>query len=76
MWLQYILERKKSKALEDRRINKSKDESIEDTIIAYEKKSILIEKAFDKHAQAVILRRMERELEKLEDEKIVLFSRL
>ena len=63
---------KKAKALEDRRINKSKDESIEDTIIAYEKKSILIEKAFDKHAQAVILRRMERELEKLEDEKIVL----
>ena len=66
------LKEKKAKALEDRRINKSKDESIEDTIIAYEKKSILIEKAFDKHAQAVILRRMERELEKLEDEKIVL----
>lgn len=64
------LKDKKAKILEDRKLNKSKDESIEKTIVAYERKTKLIEKVFDKHAQAVILRRMERELDKLANEKI------
>lgn len=64
------LKEKKAKLLEERKINKKKDESIEKTTLAFEKKSKLIEKVFDKHAQAVILRRMEKELERLNNEKI------
>lgn len=64
------LKEKKVKIMEDKKINKEKDEVIEKTTLAFEKKSKLIEKVFDKHAQAVILRRMERELDKLSHEKI------
>lgn len=64
------LKEKKAKLIEDRKINKKKDETIEKTTVAYARKTKLLEKVFDKHAQAVILRRMERELEKLADEKI------
>lgn len=65
----YIKE-KKAKQLEERKLNKAKDETIEKTNIAYNRKFYLLEKVDNKHAQAVILRRMERELERLEGEKI------
>ena len=64
------LKEKKAKQIEERKFNKSKDETIEKTVVAYEKKTKLLEKVIDKHAQAVILRRMERELKKLASEKI------
>ena len=65
----YIKE-KKAKLIEDRKLNKAKDETIEKTNVAYNRKFYLLEKVDNKHAQAVILRRMERELERLEEEKI------
>lgn len=65
-----FLREKKAKLIEERKINKSKDETIEKTRIAFEKKEILLERTFAKHSQAVILRRMERALERIEEEKI------
>lgn len=65
-----FLKEKKAKLIEDRKFNKTKDETIEKTIAAFDKKTILLEKVFDKHAQAVILRRMERELDRITSEKI------
>ncbi len=65
-----FLKEKKLKLIEERKLNKSKDEIIERTEIASQRKLYLLEKTNAKHAQAVILRRMERELERLSNEKI------
>lgn len=66
------LKEKKIKQQEDKKFNRKKDETIEETTKAFEKKQKLLERVDNKHAQAVILRRMERELEKLSAEKIEL----
>lgn len=65
----YIKE-KKIKQQEERKNNRKKDEDIEKTTVAYEKKMRLLERVNNKHSQAVILRRMERELIRLSEEKI------
>ena len=66
------LKEKKEKLLEEKKKNQATDLVIEKTVKAVTKKNILLEKVENKHAQAVVLRRMEKELEKLDKEKIPL----
>ena len=65
----YVKE-KKAIIAKAKKINISTEQIIEKTNRASTKKLALLEKCGNKHAQAVILRRMERELEKLENSKI------
>lgn len=65
-----FLKQKKLKLKEDMKENKKTDLIIEETMARVEKKMKLIERVDNKHAHAVMLRRMERELEKLEKSKV------
>lgn len=65
-----FLKAKKIKMAEDKKHNLEKDLVIDKTTTAVAKKCILLEKCDNKHAQAVILRRMRRELTQLNREKI------
>lgn len=66
---QYLKE-KKVKIAKERKINIAADLIIEKTLKAMDKKQDLIDRIENKRGQAVILRRMERELEKLGKGKI------
>ncbi|MGL5963416.1 MAG: ABC-F family ATP-binding cassette domain-containing protein [Fusobacteriaceae bacterium] len=61
---------KKALIARAKKLNIAAELVIEKTNRASDRKQILLEKCENKHAQAVILRRMERELEKLEKSKI------
>lgn len=63
---------KKEKLAATKKINAKIEEAIHKTYDAYEKKLQLLERCDNKHAQAVILRRMEREMTKLGKDKIKL----
>lgn len=65
-----FLKEKKIKLAEEKRLNQAANTTVEKTSKAVDKKYILIERCENKHAQAVILRRMQRELYKLDKEKI------
>lgn len=56
---------------EEKKENKEKDAEIEEMSERIRRKERLLERVEDKHSHAVILRRMEKELEKLEKGKIV-----
>lgn len=64
------LREKKIRVAEDKRKNKETEEIIEETQEAIEKKLKLLERCNNKHAHAVILRRMRKELERLQRERI------
>lgn len=66
------LREKKANIKEAKKHNLKTDLIIEERCGNVERKTKLIERVDNKHAHAVILRRMERELEKLEKEKIEL----
>ncbi len=65
-----FLKEKKARIKEDKKHNLKTDLVIEETMARVEKKMKLIERVDNKHAHAVMLRRMERELEKLEKDKV------
>lgn len=65
-----FLREKKVKIAADKKANMLAEIIVDKTNKAMEKKEILLDKCDNKHAQAVILRRMERELKKLDNEKI------
>ena len=67
------LREKKIRVAEDKRKNKETEEIIEETQEAIEKKLKLLERCNNKYAHAVILRRMRKELERLQRE-IIKFS--
>lgn len=64
------LREKKIRVAEDKRKNKETEEIIEETQEAIEKKLKLLERCNNKYAHAVILRRMRKELERLQRERI------
>jgi hypothetical protein len=63
-----FIKQKKIKIAEEKRYNAEKNAEIEETLGAYEKKLDLLEVCDNKHAQAVILKRMLREMQKLNKE--------
>jgi len=65
-----FLKEKKLKIKEDKKHNLKTELIIEERGVNVARKTNLIEKVDNKHAHAVILRRMERELEKLEKQKV------
>ncbi|MGL6065422.1 MAG: ABC-F family ATP-binding cassette domain-containing protein [Fusobacteriaceae bacterium] len=65
-----FLKEKKIKLAEEKKNIQASNLVIDKTSKAVDKKYILLEKSENKHAQAVILRRMQRELYKLDKEKI------
>ncbi|WP_321328526.1 ATP-binding cassette domain-containing protein [uncultured Ilyobacter sp.] len=65
-----FLKEKKLKLSEERKQNQKTDLVIEETQLSVHRKVKLLEKVDNKHAHAVILRRMRRELKKLEKQKI------
>jgi ATPase subunit of ABC transporter with duplicated ATPase domains len=64
------LKEKKIKLSEEKKHNLKTNLIMEETEIRVERKMKLLEKVDNKHAHAVMLRRMERELDKLEKKKI------
>lgn len=64
------LKEKKVRIAEDKKKNRETEETIEETQEAIEKKLKLLERCNNKHAHAVILRRMRKELERLQRERI------
>nr|WP_307774530.1 ATP-binding cassette domain-containing protein [uncultured Cetobacterium sp.] len=67
---QQFLKEKKAKLAQDRKQNIKTEDEILDTHKAIERKLILLEKCNNKHAHAVILKRMRKELEKLQRQRI------
>ena len=65
-----FLKEKKLKIKEEKKHNLKMDLAMEETAARVGKKMNLLEKVDNKHAHAVILRRMRRELEKLEKQKV------
>lgn len=65
-----FLKEKKLKLAEEKKENQKIDSIIQDTENAVRRKYVLLEKCNNKHAHAVILRRMQRELYKLNKSKI------
>ncbi len=65
-----FLKEKKLKLAEEKKHNLKTDLVIEKTGVNIEKKMKLLERVGNQHAHAVILRRMERELDRLEKQKI------
>ncbi len=65
-----FLKEKKIKLSEEKKHNLKTELTIEETEISVHRKVKLLEKVDNKHAHAVILRRMRRDLKKLEKQKI------
>lgn len=61
---------KKVKIAAEKKVNMAAQVIVEKTYKAMEKKEVLLEMCDNKHAQAVILRRMERELKKLDESRV------